>query len=658
MNDLKNKLLSLNETKGLIRDAIVDREVAVPEGTPFRDYANRIRAIPLGGAASLNIAYGDKAPEDTSKLWVKGDAPKVVRISAGVDIEGARSVANFGNATKYIVKSAAAAVGNKIYVCCGNIDNYYSERYHSLLIFDIESGTAEYIYEKFKGTPGPTYCHNVVAIEKKVYLIGGYEDGYSNNDVVSLDTETLNVKREGSLDQYIYNSAAAVVGNMIYVIGGMRRTTAYTGTQIHSADITAFNVENNSCKALSCKLPIALTLPIAASFGTTVYIFGGKSKDNVEQMDVYAFDTEEPDYSKAVRKLDVKLPMGTSGWQCGRIGKYIYIFRGAVVLKFDPENETIENMGVLLPSGAIERCAAFTEDSAYIIGGDVENNATNAYDRYLQTIDKFTPETVMETGEMVLEVDPTGQQVELVKMANFNMQLGIRGVYRGNAEGIAEKAQAYLWGIRDILHGYEAAAQVNSGMELTAEVEAKAGQLVIAAISVRDRFMLSDGWTLISESTVNSTDTTGQRLAFAYKYATADSESITVTQASAQRLYINLVALDGATGYTDNGYTYKDTETEAIITAAKPAGLTLWACVAPLWSSILPYPQWKADNDPYRIDLGDRVQSRLAIFLDQSEAETVTFTAGANSTAIVGSLTIEGMAELYEGDGSGWCEIK
>ena len=657
MNDLKNKLLSLKETKGLIRDAIVDREVAVPEGTPFRDYANRIRAIPLGGAAALNIAYGDTAPEDTSKLWVKGDAPKVVRIDAGAEVVSARSVANFGNTGEYTFDTAAAAVGNKIYLCCGGIDGYYTENYYDLLIFDTETGAAEYKYAFFKNSVGASYGHNVVAVGKYVYVIGGYEDGYYNNTVVELDTETMTTKTY-SMAEYMQYMASVAVGKNIYIIGGSRKTSAYVGNSAISNKISVFNTENKTYQTLSYTLPVKIRSAMAAAVGNVIYIFGGYEDGAGGIKSIYAVDTSEADYSNAIRKLDAELPAVCYGWQAATIGKSIYVFYGSYVYKFDPETETVENMGKLLPSGNTGRCIAAIGDSVYLIGGDTGNGASAVYQRYSYAVDKFTPQAVLPEGEMVLEVDPTGQQVELVKMTNFNMQLGIRGVYRGNSEGIAEKAQAYLWGIRDILHGYEAAAQVSSGTELTAEVETKAGQLVIAAISVRDSFTLSDGWTLISESTVNSTDTTGQRLAFAYKYATADSESITVTQASAQRLYINLVALDGATGYTDNGYTYKDTETEATISAAKPAGLTLWACVAPLWSSVLPYPQWKADNDPYRIDLGDRVQSRLAIFLDQSEAETVTFTAGANSTAIVGCLTIEGMAELYEGDGSGWCEIK
>lgn len=187
-------------------------------------------------------------------------------------------------------------------------------------------------------------------------------------------------------------------------------------------------------------------------------------------------------------------------------------------------------------------------------------------------------------------------------------------------------------------------AETSSGTSLTTSVDCGAGDLVIAAIVTRDTLTLSDGWTLISTSGVNSSDTTGngQRLSFAYKYATSESESITVTQASAQRLYINLVALQGATGYTDNGYSYENTATTSI-TVTKPDGLVLWACSAPLWTTSSPYPIWTVSNDSTVLSLGTSTQSRLAVVLDESSDASVTFTPAAETTMIIGSLTITGM---------------
>ena len=106
--------------------------------------------------------------------------------------------------------------------------------------------------------------------------------------------------------------------------------------------------------------------------------------------------------------------------------------------------------------------------------------------------------------------------------------------------------------------------------------------------------------------------------------------------------------MPGATGFVDNGYSYVNSGVTSI-TVEKPNGLILWACSAPLWGPQPPYPQWQSSNDTFRIDLGNKTQSRLAIFLDQTNDTEVTFTPGTSSTTIVvGSLTIQGMEKFGE----------
>ena len=46
-----------------------------------QNFESEIASISGGGGGELNIAYGDTAPEDTSKLWVKTTEPDIVEIS-------------------------------------------------------------------------------------------------------------------------------------------------------------------------------------------------------------------------------------------------------------------------------------------------------------------------------------------------------------------------------------------------------------------------------------------------------------------------------------------------------------------------------------------------------------------------------------------------
>lgn len=185
------------------------------------------------------------------------------------------------------------------------------------------------------------------------------------------------------------------------------------------------------------------------------------------------------------------------------------------------------------------------------------------------------------------------------------------------------------------------ATEVASGTSLTATINCCVGETIVAAIATRDTLTVSDGWNLISTSDVNSADTTnGQRLSWAYKVAESTTESITVTQASAQRLYINMIALSKGVSLVDNGYTYKNNTDGRTITVSKPSGLVLWGMTSPSWATSNPI--WKASNGIYIVQLGSSTQSRLGIGYDSTEEMSITFTPNTNTTIIVGCLSVIG----------------
>jgi hypothetical protein len=195
----------------------------------------------------------------------------------------------------------------------------------------------------------------------------------------------------------------------------------------------------------------------------------------------------------------------------------------------------------------------------------------------------------------------------------------------------------------------DSAAEVSSGTTLTSSVNCNVGDLVIAAIVVRSALTISDGWTLISTSTTEDGNTSNQTLSWAYKYAESTSESITVTQASAARIYINMASLQGATGFVDNGFIYDTATDTTTFTTAKPSGLVLWAASKSIWDTNTTHSLWSISNDSTSTQLGTTAQSRLALFYDQSNDETVTFTTGTTGVRTFGSLTIQGMDKFMEG---------
>lgn len=195
--------------------------------------------------------------------------------------------------------------------------------------------------------------------------------------------------------------------------------------------------------------------------------------------------------------------------------------------------------------------------------------------------------------------------------------------------------------------GNASAVEVQSGTTLTSSVDCNVGDLVIAAIVVRSALTLSDGWTLIGTSTPISGDDFNQTLSWAYKYAESESESITVTQATANRIYINMCALQGATGFTDNGFVYDTATDTTSFTITRPSGLVLWAASKPIWGTSTPSGQWNiSNNSPFTALDHATTQPRLALFYDQSNDTEVIFTTGTTGVRTFGSLTIQGMTEF------------
>lgn len=195
----------------------------------------------------------------------------------------------------------------------------------------------------------------------------------------------------------------------------------------------------------------------------------------------------------------------------------------------------------------------------------------------------------------------------------------------------------------------EVAVEVTSGTDLTATINCNVGDLIVAAFAIRSGLIsLSDGWTLISTSKdvqeINSTVTVNQTLSFAFKYAEATTESITVTQETAGRIYMNLVSFGSATGFSDMGYQYQNCATAPstkYATFTRPdSNIILWGATCNGWSS---NNVWTLSNESKTIQ-SSTTAPRLLLAIDTSDDETVTFTTNCPMTAntyICGALSIE-----------------
>lgn len=631
---------SVSNGKEMIASAITDKGVYTENDATFETMATNISQLKTGGN-DFNIYYGEAAPEDKSKLWINHDEPSSYLITNKVTTSEAFDADYSTVFPEVRYDMGMATIGKKIYMF-GGYSTTRGTKLDEIGYFDTETDT----YVKldvtlpsaFSGAIAETYGTDIyVFASAKIYKFNTL-----TNELTDLNVNTG-----------MYDQAHARVGDIIYLFGGDNGNTE--GSWIYT-----YQISTNTYSLLDIKLPLALVGLFACAIEEQIYIFGGDIDTTSSygmQNTIYKFDTT----NNSIYILDTKIPEPMQNSGIAVIENYIYIFGGHggaygstlnTIYKFDPFTEKFTLLDSVLPIAVKDKVPAIAvDDTVYIISGN-----TPSMDKV--SIEKFIVNTVIPYDQLLITSTLNKNIFNIINGDTVQMEMGVNNIYIGNTENYGEKLDGYLYKYyeetqykdRQFTDSISAGDVTNTS--LSHSISCNIGDLIIASIMARDTITLSDGWTLISTSDVNSTDTSnGQTLSFAYKYAETANETITVTQASEQRLIINLVAFKGATGFIDNGYSYADSEV-ASITVNKPEGLILFACTAPLWSND---GRWTISNNSYYTQ--PLTLPRLMISLDQSDDTEVSFYGGALSTMICGSLAILGIDKFYDIVTEEWASI-
>lgn len=196
---------------------------------------------------------------------------------------------------------------------------------------------------------------------------------------------------------------------------------------------------------------------------------------------------------------------------------------------------------------------------------------------------------------------------------------------------------------------------VDSATTLDTTITCEVGDLILAQIIVRSALTLPTGWTLLR--TIPAVDPpTNQTLSFAYKRATSTSETLTVTQASAGRIYTNLVRLSNAVSISyiqsceNTGTSIKS------ISSTKPVtpNMVIWGAASSTWKTASPSGDWTyspSTLDYYSLPQASK-QPRLGTFVDSSGAGERTFTISYDSSTSImcGAVEIVGDEVARKGD--------
>lgn len=198
---------------------------------------------------------------------------------------------------------------------------------------------------------------------------------------------------------------------------------------------------------------------------------------------------------------------------------------------------------------------------------------------------------------------------------------------------------------------------VESATTLDTTITCEVGDLILAQIIVRSALTLPTDWTLLR--TIPAVETSSnQTLSFAYKRATSTSETLTVTQASAGRIYTNLVRLSNAASISYIQSCEKTGTGTKSISSTKPvtSNMVIWGASSILWNSSSPHGDWTYTPSTlgyYSLPQASK-QPRLGTFVDSSGAGERTFstpsTDGSNNAMMCGAVEIVGDEVARKGD--------
>ena len=198
---------------------------------------------------------------------------------------------------------------------------------------------------------------------------------------------------------------------------------------------------------------------------------------------------------------------------------------------------------------------------------------------------------------------------------------------------------------------------VDSAATLDTTITCEVGDLILAQIIVRSALTLPTDWTLLR--TIPAVETsTNQTLSFAYKRATSTSETLTVTQATAGRIYTNLVRLSDAVSISYIQSCEKTGTGIKSISSTKPVtpNMVIWGASSILWNSSSPYGDWSSSPstlDYYSLPQASK-QPRLGTFVDSRGTGERTFSAdmsdGSGNSMMCGAVEIVGDEVARKGD--------
>ena len=373
-----------------------------------------------GGGAELNIAYGDTPPEDTTKLWVKTDKPSGVIVSANASYnsKGVETIETLDIVLPYAKSGhSAEEVDGKIYLIGGYSGDTVGG---NIMFFDPEK-------QSFVTLGLKTYDATSVATAvagKKIYTFGGYKSALLGTSMC-FDTEamtTITINGPGQRQ----SGFAVTVGQYIYIFGGAMSSNL--------DEIWRYDINNNNSEKLTTVLPNKGASICGALVGNKIFLCTGTSG-------IYSFDTT----TETLKQEYAGFTSWISNRQCVAVGTKIYIFgttgTSKSIYRYDTELKELKKLDAVSAYPLASATATLVGNRVYILGGSADGVR-------LTRVECFTigeDEIQVPSGTLSIIPKTDGNTFPIVNGDTIKIELGVKSVFKGNADGVGEPIEAALY---------------------------------------------------------------------------------------------------------------------------------------------------------------------------------------------------------------------
>ena len=385
-----------------------------------QNFESEIASISGGGGSELNIAYGDTAPEDTSKLWVKTAEPDSVEISP--DFGYGEAVQTTGVASGFPTSIITCEDGDYLYVLVSYTVKKYNKK------------TLEFISNV--ATLSTTSVRSILIYEEVLYFTKNKSkdiNSYWYKNAIGLSAYDLKTKTETELIDFSQHDTGQIklYNNKIYLIGGgysesyNRDWSYHDATQIDIYDISLKTIES---------IPFHYSYQYCGSIviGNEAFVFGGYK--NGSENTIYNVISRVNLDTKTVTKCNAVLPIATYKMGVSNLGNYIYLSGGnktsRIVYRYDTVNDTIEQVNVTLEHARATCATFFNGTELYLL----DSNAI---------VDKLQIDVPLSSKKLKIISDWLNNQFAVIN-GSSKVMIGVNKAFKGDENNKAKEVTAYV----------------------------------------------------------------------------------------------------------------------------------------------------------------------------------------------------------------------